>query len=99
MFELRPPVNIDKGSVFSDLIHTYKLDAALYLGDDTTDADALQMAQQLRHDGVCYSLGVGVESDDMPALVRDNADLLAVGVGGIEALLAWLLAARSASST
>jgi trehalose 6-phosphate phosphatase len=99
VFELRPPVDIDKGSVFSDLIHAYKLDAALYLGDDTTDADALQMARQLRYDGICYSLGVGVESDDMPAVVRDNADLLAVGVDGIESLLAWLLAARSASST
>jgi trehalose 6-phosphate phosphatase len=91
IFELRPPLDMDKGTVFKQLIDEYDLEAALYTGDDTTDADALHMAQQLRRDGVCYSLAIGVESDETPDPVRDNADMMTRGVDDVEELLGWLL--------
>jgi trehalose 6-phosphate phosphatase len=99
VFELRPPLDIDKGSAFARLVARYRLDAAVYLGDDTTDADALQTARRLRQDGTCYALGLGVLGDETPATVRDQADLWLSGVGDVEAFFAWLLSARSASST
>lgn len=99
VFELRPPVKVDKGTAFAALVTDYALDGAVYLGDDTTDADALRMARQLRETGSCYTLGIGVDSDDTPAIVRDSADLLANGVSAVEDFLLWLLMARKASST
>lgn len=98
VFELRPPLDIDKGTVFKQLVEEYELDAAVYIGDDTTDADALKMAGQLRDDGICHAVGVGVQSDDTPSVVLISADCLAEGVEGVEDFLDWLLKAVMASS-
>jgi trehalose 6-phosphate phosphatase len=95
VFEVRPPIQVNKGSAFSDLITYYHLDAAIYLGDDTTDVDALIMARRLRESGACYALGLGVTADETPPAVLDHADLLADGVQDVEAFLAWLLSASS----
>jgi trehalose 6-phosphate phosphatase len=99
VFELRPPVEVNKGSAFRSLVETHALDAAVYLGDDTTDVDALRMARQLRKQGAAYTLGIGVESDDTPSDVQAEADLLVSGVSGVESFLDWLLSACSASRT
>lgn len=99
IYELRPPLPIDKGSAFRDMVREYRLGAALYLGDDVTDADALRAARQLRQAGEVYALGVGV-GEDLPDAVRESADLFVPeGVSGVEALLEWLVSARMASST
>ncbi|MCZ2095369.1 MAG: trehalose-phosphatase [Anaerolineae bacterium] len=99
VFELRPPLDIDKGTAFRRLVRDYALDGAVYLGDDTTDADALRAARDLRAAGTCYALALGVESDDTPESVRAASDMLLPGVAGVEDFLAWLLSAVSASST
>ncbi len=99
VFELRPSVDVNKGSAFLHLITEYRLDGAVYLGDDTTDIDALHAARRLRQAGTCYALGIGVESDDMPAALREAADLIVPGVQGVESFLSWLLSARNASSS
>ena len=99
VFELRPPIDIDKGSALRRLIATHALESALYMGDDTTDVDALIAARELRNEGGCYALGVGVESEGTPELVLEAADLLVSDVSGVEGLLAWVLNARRASST
>lgn len=99
VFELRPPIAINKGSAFRQIVEQYQLDAALYLGDDTTDADALTMARQLRQEGSCHALGMAVLSEDTPDVVRESADLSLSGVADVEAFLSWLLNARKASST
>ena len=99
VFELRPPLAINKGSAFFRLVQHDQLHAALYLGDDTTDADALIMARRMRQDGTCDALGLAVVSDDTPKSVRDSADLFLSGVSDVEAFLSWLLSARKASST
>jgi trehalose 6-phosphate phosphatase len=99
VFELRPPLDINKGSAFFRLVQHDRLDAALYLGDDTTDADALIMARRMRQDGTCDALGLAVVSDDTPESVRDSADLFLSGVSDVETFLSWLLSARKASST
>src|SRR5690606_9460017 len=99
VFELRPPVEVNKGTVFRQVVEEYDLDDALYIGDDTTDVDALRMARHLRAESRCYAVGVGVESPDMPDSVAASADIMASGVSDVEALLDWLFKARRASST
>ncbi len=99
VFEVRPPIDVNKGSALYQLVKEYQLDGVLYLGDDTTDVDAFIVAQQLRQEAACYALGVGVLSSGTPTAVRDNADLFAAGVADVESLLAWLLSARKASFT
>jgi trehalose 6-phosphate phosphatase len=97
IFELRPPIDIDKGTVFKQLVEEFKLDAALYIGDDTTDADALKMAQHLRQAKTCYALAVGVESEETPSAVLNHSDFLVSSVADVEVFLAWLLNASKAS--
>lgn len=98
VFELRPPLAINKGSVLEQLAAEYELDAAVFIGDDTTDADALRMARRLRQENRCYAVGVGVETDETPDAVRETADVLVQGVSGVEGFLSWLLRSLSASS-
>lgn len=99
IFEIRPAVKINKGVAFQQLIETHNLSAAMYIGDDTTDVDAFVVARQLRETDTCYSLAIGVESDDMPSAVADTADMMVSGVSDVEAFLSWLVSASSASST
>jgi trehalose 6-phosphate phosphatase len=99
IYELRPPIDVNKGTAFRELVTRHTLDAALYLGDDTTDVDALRMAHELREAGTCYTLGLGVTADETPAAVLATADLLVSGVQDVASFLDWLLSALSASST
>jgi len=99
VFEFRPPLTTNKGTAFLDLVKEFELGAALYLGDDTTDVDALLAARQLREDGRCHSFGVAVVGEGAPASVGEAADLLAEGVDDVEELLTWLAKAARASRT
>lgn len=91
VIDMRPPLGVDKGSAFRQLILDHHLRGALYIGDDSTDVDALKMARRLRDEGTCYALGAGVESDGTPTSVLDAADFTVPGIPGVEALMAWLL--------
>lgn len=89
-----------KGVALAGLIDDYDLDAVLFIGDDVTDSDAMRIASQMRADGLCYAVGIGVMSgDDTPEEVQVSADMFVSGVGGVEALLALLASDLSASST
>lgn len=99
VFELRPPIDVHKGTAFRQLVTEYALDAALYLGDDTTDIDALHMARTLREQAACYAVGLGVNSAGTPSDVLAAADVALDGVSGVESFFAWLLNAASASAT
>lgn len=99
IFEIRPPVEIDKGTAFRELVEEYGLKSAIFIGDDTTDADALKVAQAMRREGSCYAVAVGVDSPGTPDVVRASADILVPGVEGVEDFLDWLVRASSASVT
>jgi trehalose 6-phosphate phosphatase len=88
VMEVLPDLRVHKGSALNFLVEDYALDAAVFLGDDVTDADALKAARDLRSTGK-YTLGIGVESEETPASVQLNADLLVPGVAGVEAFLEW----------
>lgn len=89
VFEIRPPFEINKGTALKDLIETYKLTAVVFIGDDTTDADAMRVARQMRESSVCHVIAVGVESDETPPVVLESADVLTEGIEGVEDLLEW----------
>jgi trehalose 6-phosphate phosphatase len=95
IFEFRPPLEVNKGTVLRDLVGEYQLDGAIFLGDDVTDADGMKMARQLRQAGTCFAVGLAVESHNMPQVVRESADLLARDIPDVEALLDSLLQAVS----
>ncbi len=99
VFEVRPPVHVDKGSAFRKLVKEHKLEAAIFLGDDISDLRALRVAKEMRAENICESWGIGVQSDEAPEELAEAADYLATGVADVEALLGWLLMARKASST
>jgi trehalose 6-phosphate phosphatase len=99
VFEFRPPVEIDKGTSFTELVKSHRLGAALYLGDDTTDVAAFVTARQLREAGECLAYGLGVKSQGTPQAVLTEADFLIQEVAGVESFLDWLSSARMASST
>src|SRR6201994_170836 len=51
VLEIRPPVRIDKGAGIEKLLDGIDLDAALYVGDDSTDLDAFKMLRKLVDEG------------------------------------------------
>jgi trehalose 6-phosphate phosphatase len=99
VFEVRPPLDVDKGSAFRSLVLENQLDSAIFLGDDISDLNGLRAARELREQNVCVAWGVGVQSEEAPDALAGTADFMASGVEDVESLLEWLLKARKASST
>lgn len=99
IFEIRPQVEINKGTAFRHLVQEHHLDTAFFIGDDVTDVDAFIMAKQLRETKNYDAYAVGVESDDTPPSVSDNADMMVSGVSDVEVFLSWVLEASKASET
>lgn len=93
VLEVRPPVPMDKGSGIERLLHDVDIDHAVYAGDDVTDVDAFHGLRRLVAAGTLTSaLCVGVTSDETPAAVRDEADVLVDGPRGVRDLLSALAA-------
>lgn len=88
-YELRPPVEIDKGTVVGEL--TDGLRAACFIGDDYGDLPAFDALDRLTADCGAASLKVGVLSDEAPAELIARADVLVDGPQGTLDLLRRLL--------
>jgi trehalose 6-phosphate phosphatase len=83
-FELRPPVDRDKGTVVREL--AAGLAAACFLGDDRGDLAAFDALDQLERDGL-FALRVGVRSTEGPAELVERADVQVDGPNGAVGLL------------
>jgi trehalose 6-phosphate phosphatase len=94
VLEIRPPVALDKGRGVRRLVEeTAAVETAAYVGDDTTDLDAFAALRALVEEGRLRSaLCVGVRSDETPAGLEEQADLLVDGPIGVRALLHALAA-------
>ena len=99
IFELRPPIPLDKGSALLDLIREFRLDGALFLGDDITDTSAFQTTSKLRRSGLCKAFSIGVIEEGTPQSVVELSDVSVSGVEGVASLLSWLNENLKASST
>jgi trehalose 6-phosphate phosphatase len=83
-FELRPPIERDKGSVVREL--AAGLEAACFLGDDAGDLAAFDALDALERDGV-FALRVGVRSTEGPAEILERSDVQVDGPAGAVELL------------
>jgi trehalose 6-phosphate phosphatase len=88
--ELRPPVDIDKGTVLIRLASGWKLKRALYAGDDLTDVDAFRGLRYLMKEGGFEGIAVAVLSGETPVELEAVADLTVEGPGGLLELLGQL---------
>lgn len=98
VLEIRPPVTLEKGrgiaALFSEMLERVEspFTAAMYVGDDLTDADAFRELRRMVADGALKSaLCVGVASDEAPPELVEAADLVVDGPADVRALLAALL--------
>jgi trehalose 6-phosphate phosphatase len=86
--EIRPNVAINKGIAVAALLASKPLDAALYGGDDRTDADAFAALRTLRGDGVLsHTACIAIASDEAPPEVAGGADATVPGPEGFADLL------------
>jgi len=74
--ELRPDVEIDKGTALFDLLSRHHLGSATYAGDDLTDADAFAGLRRWSSVNDRTSVAVAICSSEMPAQLREGADLV-----------------------
>jgi trehalose 6-phosphate phosphatase len=92
VLEVRPPVVLDKGLGIAMLLRGGELDAAVYVGDDTTDLDAFRGLRALVESGALASaVCVAVSSDEAPPGLAQEADLTVEGPAGVRELLEALL--------
>jgi trehalose 6-phosphate phosphatase len=83
--ELRPPINVDKGTAVEGLVDG--LDAAAFAGDDAGDLPAFSALARLRSGGVLTAaVAIGVRSREAPGAVLD-ADVVVDGPAGLAALM------------
>lgn len=91
IFELHPPLEVNKGTALVNLVEEYKLNGVVFLGDDITDVNAMRGLKTLREtsrlDGACLA----VVSDESPEEVATEADYILNGVPDVEKFLQWLL--------
>jgi trehalose 6-phosphate phosphatase len=91
--ELRPSVEVNKGSAVSALIGDYRLAGGIYMGDDASDLDAFRV---MRGDGFA---AVGVLGDETPDEVEREADYTLDGIGDVARFLKWLAESAGNVST
>lgn len=92
VFELRPPLAINKGTALVALARRLKVGSVLALGDDATDIDMFKSARSLSADGL-RATSAAVRSEEMGLDVMEAADYWVDGVEGVEWLLGEVLKA------
>ena len=88
--ELRAANGPNKGSATRDLARRFDLDGLLFLGDDTTDVDAMRAVSELSSKGSLAGLAVVVLHHDTPEPAFRAADYSLDGVPEVGSFLSWL---------
>ena len=88
VIELRPLIQINKGTAVADLIAEHGLRSMVFLGDDITDVDAFLKVRALRDAGAIAGLTVGVVAPDTHGDVLSASDVTVPGVEACVELLA-----------
>jgi trehalose 6-phosphate phosphatase len=91
LWELRPPVLIDKGQVLRRLTVAFEADSIIYIGDDVTDEAAFIALKEMSDR---RTLAVGVRSHEVPAAIFARCDLVLDGVPAVADFLESLLRAN-----
>ncbi len=93
--DLRPPLDLNKGTAVRSLVDRYHLRGAIYLGDDTTDVDAFEALHLIikAKSEPFNGIAIGVVDQETLPVVREKADFTLNGVGDVGRFLAWLVKA------
>ena len=90
LLELRAPTGLTKGYALRRLVRDWDLDAIVFIGDDTTDGDALSALKEMVSEGQVSGVGVAVRAEDTPEALLAAADYTLDGVSEVGAFLTWL---------
>ena len=90
--ELRPPLDLNKGTAVRELVAARRLRGIVFVGDDRTDVDAMAEVSALRDSGDVAGLCVGVVGPETPPAIREQADVTVDEVDGVVRLLESLAA-------
>ena len=82
---------MNKGVALDSLIDAYRPRSVIFMGDDTTDADALRVLRRRKASGAIDGLGIAVIQDGTPASVLENADYSLNGVPEVAEFLRALM--------
>jgi trehalose 6-phosphate phosphatase len=97
--ELRPPVDVNKGSALLGLLASHAVKSVAYAGDDRTDLDAFAAIHHWALEQRKEAVAVGVISPEAPPQLAEEADLTVQGVEGwadfLEALVRVLCPTHS----
>lgn len=85
VLEVLPPLETNKGTAVRRLVEDAGVRRALVAGDDTTDLDAFRAV-----DGLDLAVRVAVATDESPAELRENADVVVATTGEFLELLRTL---------
>jgi trehalose 6-phosphate phosphatase len=88
VWELRPPLQVDKGAVMRRLATLWQPGGLVYVGDDLTDGHAFKALKSMAG---LTTLAVGVRSAEVPESTFAQCDLMVDGVAGVNVLLRELL--------
>lgn len=84
--DLKPALELNKGTAIRDLVQHFQLAGLVFAGDDRTDLDAILECEILRETGL-QSATIAVQAvDTLPALLK-HADIVVPGVAGMARLL------------
>ena len=87
VLEIRRRGGANKGVALDALIREWGLTGVIFLGDDTTDADALRTLRRRRDEDAIAGIGVAVMQQGTPAAVIDSADYRLDGVSEVAEFL------------
>lgn len=94
ILEIRPPIELTKGTAVTQLLERPDLDHALFAGDDRTDVDAFAALAQAASAGrLKRAVSVGVRSRETPPEIEQMADLMVAGRRGVDRMLKALTGA------
>ncbi|HET8944988.1 MAG TPA: trehalose-phosphatase [Dehalococcoidia bacterium] len=86
IIELRPPLDINKGTAIVRLAERLGVRSAIAIGDDLTDVDMFRGVEELRRQGMAGAT-VAVWSAEAPEGLLEATDFWVRGVEGVECLL------------
>ncbi|HEU5419082.1 MAG TPA: trehalose-phosphatase [Streptosporangiaceae bacterium] len=92
VWEIKPPVAVDKGSAVRRIATHLQAAAMIVVGDDEGDIPAFQAAGELSAAGKLRSLCVAVSSAEVPPRLVNLADLTIAGPEEVPGLLSQLSA-------
>ena len=85
LLEIRPTHALNKGDALSELAAEYRLDALMFVGDDTTDIDGMRRLAVLP---VPTVMGIAVVCAETPPALIDAADYFLSSVAEVMQFLA-----------